>query len=236
MRTLPKTARRCSMLPPAPLGIVPYIAGYSREEVVTPQLIKAPFRGRLGFEDETDHDRDSFGVPWVRPTILPKARRGSPRLKTIHPYRQRRCMLDLLCQICRRPTSPDYEGPYLFLAKSMGGPITEGETTGSPPVCVPCAAISVQLCPAIRGQFTAAWVQHAPFWGVVGNVYDPKTLQVRAVMANVRRESPLAAWTVASRMVVELQGVRPANLAEEWAALGRDRLEAEFARVVELAS
>ncbi|MGJ3558799.1 hypothetical protein ACR6C2_07415 [Streptomyces sp. INA 01156] len=44
---------------------------------------------------------------------------------------------------------------------------------------------------------------------------------------------PLAAWTMAARLVVELHGVTPADLEREWAALGRDRLEEEFARVAE---
>lgn len=220
-------------LPPAPPGVVPYIVGYSLEEIVTPRLIVDPARG-LGFKDETPHDRDTFGMPWVRPTVVPKARRGRALLKTVHPYRQRRAMKDMLCQVCKRPPA-DPGGPFLFIARNTAGPIQEGERTSSPPVCVPCAGIAVQLCRALEErQFTAAWVEHAPAWGVIGDTYDPRTLQPVGIRQRIEYGRPEAAWTVASWAMVELQGVTPADLDAEWAALGWDRLVEEFARVEEL--
>ncbi|WP_435643343.1 hypothetical protein ACR9VJ_18015 [Streptomyces sp. H49] len=221
-------------LPPAPPGVVPYIAGYSLERAATPKLCEDTVRGRLAFKGETPHDRDTFGTLWVRPTIVSRARRGRPLLKTIHPYRQRRAMRDMLCQVCARPPAIP-EGPHLFLGASSVGPIREGELTPSPPVCVVCAGIAVQLCrPLQGGRFTAAWVQHAPFWGVIGDTYAPGTLDLVDRQCRIQYGTREADWTVASWSVAELQGVTPADLDAEWAALGREHLEEEFARVAEL--
>jgi hypothetical protein len=121
--------------------------------------------------------------------------------------------------------------------RDTGGPIREGERTPSPPVCVPCSGIAVQLCHALRGgHWVAAWARHAPSWGVRGTVHDPITLQPipGRYMEPVEYGSELLPWTIAARLVVELQGVTPADLEREWAALGRDRLEEEFSRVAEL--
>lgn len=223
------------MLPPAPPGVVPYVTARSEERLLPCRLVHRR-AGGLGYADETPHDRDSFGALWVRPRLLAKRRRGEPRLQDIHPYRQRRAMDHMLCQVCARPPA-DPAGPHLFLLRGTGGPIREGERTASPPVCVPCAALSVQLCQALtRDRWVAAWVQHTPAWGVRGTVHDPRTLQPLPgrYMERVEYGSPLAAWTVAARLVVELQGVTAADLEREWAALGRDRLEEEFTRVAEL--
>ncbi|MFJ3249033.1 hypothetical protein [Streptomyces sp. NPDC086782] len=225
-----------TVLPPAPPGVVPYITGYSREQNITPRLTNLGGEG-LGFVDETPHDRDSFGVLWVRPSLLPKGRRGEPMLKeaAVHPFRQRRAMRDQRCQVCTRPPE-DPEGPCLYLMRDSGRPVEEGERTTSPPVCVPCAGISVQLCPRLRRHHVAAWVEYAPAWGVVGIVHDPVTLAPMGRDEEVAYDSPAARWVVAGRLVSELHGVTPVNLADEFARLGRDRLEEEFARVVELAA
>jgi hypothetical protein len=224
------------MLPPAPSDIVPYITAWSEEQLLPPRIIRrAPVPG-IGYADETPHDRDSFGVLWVRLRLLPRRRRGVPRLADAHAYRQRRAMDDMLCQVCgRSPADPG--GPHLFLMRSTGGPIREGELTASPPVCVPCTAIAVRQCKALApDRWTAAWARHAPAWGVYGLVHDPRTLQVipGRALERVEYDSAWAPWTRAARTVVQLQGVTPADLQREWAALGRDRLEEEFARVAAL--
>ncbi|MFB7108692.1 hypothetical protein [Streptomyces sp. NPDC056291] len=226
-----------TVLPPAPPGVVPYITGYSREQNITPPLTQHPSGHGLVFVDETPHDRDSFGVPWVRPSLLPKGRRGEPLLQeaVVHPFRQRRAMRDQLCQVCTRPPA-DPEGRLLFLMRDACRPIEEGERTASPPVCVPCAGISVQLCPRLRRHHVAAWVEHVPAWGVVGIVHDPMTLEPMGGDVEVAYDSPAARWVVAARLVSQLYGVEPADLEAEFARYGRDRLEAEFARVVELAA
>ncbi|MER6976232.1 hypothetical protein [Streptomyces carpinensis] len=222
-----------SILPPPPPGVVPYIAGYSREQIITPRLTHGPGPA-VGFVDETPHDRDSFGVPWVRPSLLPKARRGEPRFKEVHPFRQRRAMLDQLCQVCARPAVSDLDAPRLYVMHGIGRPVEEGELTASPPVCLPCAAIAVQVCPYLRRHHVAAWVRSTPAWGVIGHVHDPQTLRAFAQDQQVEYGSPAAAWVVAARLVSMLYEVTPMDLEAEFARLGRDRLEEEFSRVAEL--
>lgn len=224
------------MLPPAPSDIVPYITAWSEERPLAREIIRRRLCPGIAYADETPYDRDSFGVLWVRLRLLPRRRRGVPRLGDAHAYRQRRAMGDMLCQVCGRlPGDPD--GPHLFLVRNTGGPVREGELTASPPVCVPCSAIAVQQCTALTpDRWTAAWVRQAPAWGVYGLVHHPQTLQVipGRDMERVAYDSWWAPWTRAARVVVRLQGVTPADLRREWAALGRDHLEEEFTRVTAL--
>ncbi|WP_244203911.1 hypothetical protein [Streptomyces tricolor] len=144
-------------------------------------------------------------------------------------------MLNAMCQVCSRPAGPD-GGPYFWLLRSTGGPIQDGERTASPPVHVPCAAISVQLCGALRGgRYVTAWVDAAPVWGVAGVFYSPRTLKPTvSKLEYIEYGAPDARWSVAHRQVVQLHGVRPADLNAEIARLGTDRLEQEFARVAGL--
>ncbi|MGV2914519.1 hypothetical protein [Streptomyces alfalfae] len=227
-----------TMLPPAPPGVVPYVTSGSEERLLSCTIIRRPAIGGLAYADETPYDRDSFGVLWVRPRILPKTRRGEPRLSDIHAYRQRRAMNNMLCQVCAAaPEDPD--APQLFVLRDTSGPIREGERTASPPLCVPCAGIAVQECHVLRGgRWVAAWARSTPAYGVYGMVHDTQTLQPipGRYMELVEYGSPLSQWTVAARVAVELHGVRPAYLELEWAAMGRDRLEAEFARVAQLST
>ncbi|WP_338485175.1 hypothetical protein VM636_18395 [Streptomyces sp. SCSIO 75703] len=84
----------------------------------------------------------------------------------------------------------------------------EGERTASPPVCVPCAGISVQLCPRLLRHHVAATVASASAWGVTGIVHDPATLQpMGGDEKKVAYESLSARWVVAAQVVVELHGV-----------------------------
>ncbi|GLX54447.1 hypothetical protein Shyhy01_73960 [Streptomyces hygroscopicus subsp. hygroscopicus] len=77
-------------------------------------------------------------------------------------------------------------------------------------------------------------MEHAPAWGVIGDTYAPGTFQMVDRQHQIQYGTPEAAWTVASYSVVELQGVKPADLDAEWAALGHEHLEKEFARVAEM--
>jgi hypothetical protein len=198
---------------------VPYVTKRSAEKTWTPRLVRrrkgAP---GLAYVDEVPQDRDAFGALWVRASILPAARRGEPEFANMAPFRQRRCMADMLCQVCAaRPEKP--EGPYLFLMKDVGRPIQEGEVTASPPVCLPCAGKAVKHCGPLRRGFVAAQVRHAPAWGVAGVRYDPDTLQPIPApdLERVEYDTPDLAWTVAARSCSILYGVTPVDLAAELA-------------------
>lgn len=150
---------------------VPYITGYENEPVLRPPRVRrtGPKGSFLGYGGETRYDRDTWGTLWVRQAIAPKARRGRARLEEVHALRQRKAMLDMLCQVCGRPTVDGRgEERHLFLMRDAGRPIGEGETTTSPPVCVPCARTSVEACPHLRRGYVAAWVGFAPAWGAGG--------------------------------------------------------------------
>jgi len=205
------------VLPPAALDVVPYITAYERERVLDPPLVvrRGPQGAFLAYQDELPHDRTHWGVLWVRQALPPKARRGRPRFQDVHALRQRRAMLDMLCQVCGKPAMASDER-LLFLMRDVGEPIREGETTASPPVCVPCARISVQACPHLRRGAMAAWVAHAPSWGVSGVLYDPRTVQPVPgdELVDVPYEDPHIRWVLAARQVVELQGVTPVNLED----------------------
>ncbi|MER6530657.1 hypothetical protein [Streptomyces sp. NPDC001508] len=55
-------------------------------------------------------------------------------------------------------------------------------------------------------------------------------------MEHVKYGSQWAPWVRAARTMVELRGVTPADLDQEFATLGRDRLEKEFTRIAALAA
>ncbi|MFE0764162.1 hypothetical protein [Streptomyces smyrnaeus] len=221
------------MLPKPPPGVVPFIAGRSEEESYIGPLTLLPGRTGLAYTDETPYDRDSFGALWVRAPLRPKARRGKPRLERVHAFRQRRCMLDMRCQVCRQsPPAPD--GPHLFLMRDVGRPVEEGERTTSPPVCVPCAVIAVQVCPPLRDDgYVAAWVGQAPAWGIAGTPYTPGTVTKipGRDLVQVEYGTRRLPWVVAARTVVALHTVAPADLHEEAARMGPVALEREFARI-----
>ncbi|MEU3599610.1 hypothetical protein ABZ714_12925 [Streptomyces sp. NPDC006798] len=193
---------------------VPYITRWERETVIHPEVVVAhgPQGPHLGFADESFYDRDSFGVLWVRQAI--QRGRGRARFEEVHALRQRRAMLDLLCQICGIPM---FEADrQLYVVTDAGGtPIREGELTTSPPVCRTCAPDAIRYCPRLRAGHAAAWVRQSSGWGVEAFLYHPKTL--RRISPEPRRipyEDPRAQWAVAFRSVVILRGCTPVNIAD----------------------
>ncbi|MCF6523781.1 hypothetical protein [Streptomyces sp. JJ36] len=206
--------------PPAP-SVVPYITAHQREPHVSPPVVRRYGWGGqgLGYRNETPYDRDADGALWVRQAIVPRDRRGEPQFETVHALRQRRAMLDLLCQVCGKHTIPEDEGRHLFLLRDVGRPVAEGERTTAPPLCVPCAGTAVEECPPLRRGHVAVRVQHAPAWGVAGVLHDPETLEriPGRELEEVSYGSPLLRWVLAARMVVSLHGCVPVDLDAELA-------------------
>ncbi|MGK5500423.1 hypothetical protein [Streptomyces sp. URMC 125] len=200
--------------------VVPYITAHENEPTLLPPVLRrhGPEGPFLGFVDEASYDRDGWGALWTCQALVPAGRRGRPRLERVHALRQRRAMWDALCQVCGK--SLGNEDRYLFLMRDAGRPIGEGERTTSPPVCVPCARISLEACPHLRKGAVAAWVNDFPVWGVAGVTYDPETLEVIPGddLVDVRYDSEELRWVVAARRIVSLHGVEPVDLGKLHAA------------------
>lgn len=187
---------------------VPYISAWSGETDpdIPQQVIHRPDRVGIGYPHETVLDRDEHGVLWrSQPSRIGV---GRPLFKDIHPLRQRHTMRWLLCQVCARPADRIGEG-VLWLLNDFrddwaGWPDRMANT--QPPVCVPCARVSVRLCPSLRlGSVLVRTTRH-PVAGVAGRVFRPGC--VRPVLAGadvVAYQHPGVWWVQASQLVRELR-------------------------------
>ncbi|SEQ01081.1 hypothetical protein SAMN05216481_103263 [Streptomyces radiopugnans] len=193
------------------LSTVPYIASWSQERMRRPPVVRrtgAEGEG-IGFPGESAYDRDWRGVLWTR-QILARGK-GRPQYHTVHTLRQRRAMRHMLCQVCGGPTPED--GPRLFVLRDVGRPVEEGERTTAPPVCVPCARISVRECPRLREGHVAALVGRPYAWGVAGIVHHPVTLEpLDTALQEVSYEDLAVRWTLAHRLIVTLHDCTPVDL------------------------
>ncbi|MEW1546919.1 hypothetical protein [Streptomyces tsukubensis] len=193
---------------------VPYVTRWEHETAIRPKLTVQPgLAHRLAFADETPYDRDSFDVLWLRVAIRPGE--GRALFKDVHALRQRRAMLDLMCQICGVPMFK--EDRQLWLLAGMGGvPIREGELTTSPPVCRPCAPVALRYCPRLQsGRVAAAWVRSPYGWGVEAFIHDPESLRmVSPEPQQIQYHDPLAQWAVAFRSVVTLRDCTPVRIQD----------------------
>lgn len=100
---------------------------------------------------------------------------GKPLFTKLHPVRQRRAMLRLLCQVCSQPADYTQDG-QLWLVPEKGVGAGEGwperMSTIHPPLCRECAKISVRMCPALRPRFVALRA-HSWVCGVTGLIFGP---------------------------------------------------------------
>ncbi|MDH2408281.1 hypothetical protein ACG5V6_14740 [Streptomyces chitinivorans] len=193
------------------LSTVPYIASWSQERMRRPPVVRRVGVGGegIGFAGEGAYDRDWRGVLWMRQTLA--RGKGHPRYHTVHTLRQRRAMRHMLCQVCGGPTPQD--GPRLFVLRDVGRPVEEGERTTAPPVCVPCARISVRECPRLREGHVAALVGRPYAWGVAGIVHHPVTLEpLDTALQEVSYEDLAVRWTLAHRLVMTLHDCTPVDL------------------------
>lgn len=201
--------------------MVPHIASWEAERVKA-ELVLKPFDRGIGYADETPADRDQHGVLWRRTPS--RVGRGRPEYKRVHARRQREVMTDLRCQVCAGPASRTQAG-WLWLlhddrsVEAAGWPELVAAT--HPPLCVPCARVSMQACPHLRGAAVGVRVADPRPWGVMGSLYAPSPLdrrRTRAVRpAMVPYGSPLARWVLAAQMVRLLHGCTAVDLDAEFA-------------------
>jgi hypothetical protein len=133
-----------------------------------------PPEPKLTYLDETTADRGHAGVLLSRCTQNLDSRgkpTGTPLWEAVHPVRQRECIVDMLCHVCKADAS-DTDSGLLFLVTDEddrarpGWP--EGWSTAQPPLCLPHAKTTLDLCP---GRVTALRVARPLLGGIVGTLY-----------------------------------------------------------------
>lgn len=197
---------------------VPYIGswtGETRDEDSTEQVIQRPDGAGIGYLRETVVDRDEHGVLWRCPPSSVGV--GRPLFKVIHPRRQRHAMRRLLCQVCAQPADWDERGVLWLLNDYRhdwpGWPERMANT--QPPLCLPCARASVQLCPSLRRGWVAVRSRRHPIVGVAGDIYRPAFPRPARVKGDVvGYDNPLVLWVKASQLVRELHGCTILNPGE----------------------
>ena len=207
------------MTPPAAPTVVPYITAYENEKLLQPRIVRRRDAAGIAYADETPYDRDLYGVLWERVSMPSKANRGEPRFMEVNPFRQRRAMLDMLCQVCGKHTESGHEDGSLFLFRDVGIRDFEGMPTSSPPVHPQCAQTAVEQCPMLRDGHVAVWVEYAPAWGVSGTLFDRRTLQEVPAdrLVKVPYGAEGIAWVRAARFMVSLHGCRRTTIEAELA-------------------
>lgn len=194
--------------------IAPYITGWSEEQDLPHRLVERPGQG-IGYADEHLGDRDAKGVLWQRTAVRRGV--GRPEFGKVHPLRQRRAMRRLLCQVCAGPADRN-EGGVLWLLRDHrndwpGWP--NGIASTEPPICIPCVATSLRLCPALRRGAVALRAREFEVVGVRGALYRRSTFGLVAVEAtNLAYDDPDVHWIVSSALIRELRGCAFISLAD----------------------
>lgn len=194
--------------------IAPYVTTWSAEQDLPSQVVEQPGCG-VGYADELLGDRDARGVLWQRPAVRHGV--GKPEFGRVHPLRQRRAMRKLLCQVCAGPADWNDEG-VLWLLRDYQDDWSEwpeGMACTEPPVCVPCVAFSLRLCPALRRGAVAVRVRAFEVAGVRGALYRKGMSGPVAVQdVNLTYGDPDIRWVIASALIRELRGCTFVSLAE----------------------
>lgn len=183
--------------------VVPYVTSWSEEIDPPYRLVEVPGRG-IAYADETLSDRDEHGVLWFRTLFQPGL--GHPQFGKVHPFRQRRAMRRLLCQVCGGPADRT-EGGVLWLIRDYrddwpGWPNRMGEN--EPPVCLPCVRLSVRVCPALRKGAVLVRAGRYEVAGVHGGLYTGGRTPLPVGPATVSFEDPAIRWVRAVSLVREL--------------------------------
>ncbi|RKN40385.1 hypothetical protein D7294_18190 [Streptomyces hoynatensis] len=161
----------------------------------------------LAYRDERAGDRDRHGVLWARLTEEPGS--GQPEFRCMHPVRQRRAMLERLCQVCGGPADRNGRG-WLFALRRPGAAEEvpgwpEGLLCTKPPVCAPCAHLAVAHCPHL-GEPVFVRSRKPRVWGAFGGFFVPGPRGGLAASGDdhLPYGHRAAPWFVANQLVVEL--------------------------------
>ncbi|GAA3857576.1 hypothetical protein [Streptomyces sedi] len=187
---------------------VPYATAWSEEKAsVGKALISNRSGTGLAYRDEVPTDRDRHGVLWARMTEAPGE--GRPNFSTLHSFRQRRSMFDMLCQVCGEPASRTSRGILFLLPHPAGEKKTsdwaEGALSTKPPLCEPCADLATRHCPHLADPLFVR-SRKPRIWGVFGGFLTPTANGLRSSPTNdyIPYGHAAAAWFLASQLVIEL--------------------------------
>lgn len=182
--------------------VAPYITAWSSEQDPPHQLIAVPGVG-IAYADETATDRDRNGVLWYRTCSSPG--QGRPDFARVHPHRQRRAMLRLLCQVCAGPADETDEG-VLWLLRDYRDDWPDWPNrlaVTEPPVCLSCVGTSLQRCPALRKGAVTFRARRYPIAGVRGAFHIGRNLAIEDAVT-VALDDPEIRWVRAISLVREL--------------------------------
>jgi hypothetical protein len=186
--------------------IVPYVTSWDTEKGLSYQVTYRA-GGGIAYTDEIAADRDIHGALWHRAVSRPH--HGRPEFGNVHTLRQRRAMRRLLCQVCGGPADQSEDGVLWLLPdhREDWDNWPEGMGNVEPPICQPCARVSLQLCPKLRRSAAAIRVRECPIVGVRGALYEPgETAPAIATEAVVGFDDPALRWVRAVGLVRQLRG------------------------------
>ncbi|GAA3881443.1 hypothetical protein [Streptomyces sedi] len=198
---------------------VPYITQWTGERSVRTEVVAR--RGRLAYADERSYDRDTGGVLWRRAPSTPG--KGKPKFGAVHPLRQRVALAGLLCQVCGSPADRNEDGVLWLMGEASDNPgdWPQGLETAHPPVCLPCATLSVRACPHLRARFVALRVRAWSLVGVQGALYQPSyNGPVLTGGTSIAFDDPDIDWIIASQLIASLDRFTFTDLEAETQAAG----------------
>lgn len=182
--------------------IAPYVTAWSTERSLPVNVITAPGVG-IAYADETLTDRDRDGVLWCRTAISPG--HGRPDFGRVHPQRQRRAMLRLLCQVCGGPADQTEQG-VLWLIRDFRGDWPDWPNrmgVNEPPICRTCVQTSLDRCPALRKGAVTLRARRYPVAAARGALYAGH-LPAFTETATIALDDPKIRWLRAISLVREL--------------------------------
>jgi hypothetical protein len=192
--------------------LAPHITAWTAEQDLPYRLVSIPGVG-IGYADETTMDRDRYGILWCR--IASNPDEGQPDFGRVHPGRQRRAMMRLLCQVCAGPADKSDDGVLWLLRDHRddwpGWPNNMGVT--EPPICRSCVRLSIGRCPALRKGAAIIRARHYPIAGAHGALHIGPQLAAVDV-ASILLDDPLIRWLRAHSLIRQLNNCTLIPLAD----------------------